>query len=115
MFKKILSFFKKGLTASQNDATVSTMSSTKGANDMNKVLNAIIENGKICKVEFIKKDGSVGVVHGRTGVHKHARGGKRTSSDDQYIMFYDFDKGYRNVNRRSITKVNGINLKITTR
>ncbi len=82
---------------------------------MNKVLNAIIENGKICKVEFIKKDGSVGVVHGRTGVHKHARGGKRTSSDDQYIMFYDFDKGYRNVNRQAITKVNGINLRITTR
>jgi len=115
MLKKILGFFKKRPTALENAVTISTVSTSKGANDMNKVLNAIIENGKICKVEFIKKDGSVGVVHGRTGVHRHARGGTRTSSDDQYIMFYDFDKGYRNVNRRSITKVNGINLKITTR
>ncbi len=115
MFKKIVSFFKKDLTTPANDATLSTMSSTQGANDMNKILNAIIENGKICKVHFIKKDGTTGVVHGRTGVKKYANLTKPTEQDEKYIMFFDFVKGYRKVNRKSITMVNGLNLRITTR
>lgn len=82
---------------------------------MNKTLSAIIESGKICRVEFTKKDGTTGVVHGRTGVHKHTQGGQRTSDDAQYIMFYDFTKGYRNVNRNTITKVNAVNLKFNTK
>lgn len=68
----------------------------------------LIENGKICKVEFIKKDGSLGVVHGRTGVAKDLRGGSRTTDPKDYIMFYDFKKGYRNVAKARITKINGL-------
>lgn len=69
---------------------------------------SLIENGKICKVEFVKKDGSIGTVHGRTGVAKNLRGGARTSDNNDYIMFYDFKKGYRNVSRARITKINGL-------
>jgi hypothetical protein len=68
----------------------------------------LIENGKICKVEFIKKDGSLGVVHGRTGVAKNLKGGSRTTDPKDYIMFYDFKKGYRNVAKARITKINGL-------
>lgn len=84
----------------------------KEMNTMNAILNDIVETGKICKVEFIKKDGTVGSVHGRTGVWSKSKGGQRTSSTKKYIMFYDFHKGYRNVNRSTIVSVNGINLKI---
>ena len=82
---------------------------------MNKNLLSIIESGKICKVEFTKKDGTTGVVHGRTGVHKHTQGNQRTSDPDQYIMFYDFNKGYRNVNKSTITKVNAVHTVIKTK
>jgi len=75
----------------------------------------IIESGKICKVEFTKKDGTTGVVHGRTGVHKHTQGMQRTSDPKQYIMFYDFTKGYRNVNRNTITSVNAVKLKFNSK
>lgn len=76
----------------------------------NAKINKLIESGRICTVEFIKKDGSVGRVHGRVGVHKHTKGGERTSNPDQYIMFYDMSKGYRNVNRDTIIKVNGVDV-----
>jgi len=76
------------------------------------ILNKIIESGRFVTVEFIKKDGSIGHVHGRTGVKKHTKGGVRTSSDTEYIMFYDIHKGYRNVNRNTIISVNGERLSI---
>lgn len=82
---------------------------------MNKNLLSIIESGKICKVEFTKKDGTTGVVHGRTGVHKHTQGNQRTSDPEKYIMFYDFNKGYRNVNKSTITKVNAVHTVIKTK
>lgn len=75
-----------------------------------KDLLKAIESGRICKIEFIKKDGSTGVVHGRTGVHKHTKGGSRTSNPDDYFMIYDFEKGYRNVNKNTIIRVNGKSL-----
>lgn len=65
-----------------------------------------IENGKIAKVTFIKKDGSVGVVHGRTGVHSHLKGGKSTVDHSKYLIVYDFSKGYRCVNKSTILTVN---------
>ena len=78
---------------------------------MNKSqLLKVIESGKFCSVEFIKKDGSIGHVQGRTGVHKHTKGGQRTSDPDKYIMFFDTAKGYRNVNRDTIVKINGISI-----
>ena len=82
---------------------------------MNNIINSLIENGKFCTVEFVKKDGTLGRVHGRTGVKKYARGGSRTTDDSVYIMFYDLDKGYRNVNRETVVSVNGVNLKVKTR
>jgi len=113
ILKKFKSFFQKDLTTeTQGDKVTLQIESTNGDNPMNKVLNAIVENGKFCKVEFLKKDGSVGTVHGRTGVKRYAKGGKRTTNDRDYIMFYDLNKGYRNVNRHTILKVNGVNLKI---
>ena len=71
---------------------------------------AALNSGRICSVEFIKKDGSVGRVQGRTGVHKHTNGGTRTTDPDQFIIVYDFKKGYRNVNIDTITKINGIDV-----
>ena len=77
---------------------------------MNNILNEMIETGKICKVNFIKKDGTIGTVHGRTGVWRHAKG-QRVNSTKKYNTFYDFHKGYRSVNRSTIISVNGLNLK----
>lgn len=77
---------------------------------MNNILNEMVETGKICKVNFIKKDGTIGTVHGRTGVWRHAKG-QRVNSTKKYITFYDFHKGYRSVNRSTIISVNGLNLK----
>ena len=66
-----------------------------------------INSGRICRVEFVKKDGSLGTVQGRTGVKKHTKGGERTTDPDQYIIVYDFKKGYRNVAIDRITTFNG--------
>ena len=82
-------------------------------NVRNYILNKVIESGRFCKVEFVKKDGSIGVVHGRTGVSKHTNGGVRTSKDSEYIMFWDRNKGYRHVNRKTIISVNGEKLHIS--
>jgi len=78
----------------------------------NTVLNNIIETGKFCKVTFVKKDGSLRTLHGRTGVSKYTKGGTRTTKDSDYIMFWDREVGYRNINRKTIVAVNGINLEI---
>lgn len=77
---------------------------------MTAILNEMIETGKICSVEFVKKDGTKGRVWGRTGVWRHAKG-QRVTSTKKYITFYDFNKGYRSVNRSTIVSVNGLNLK----
>lgn len=115
MLAKVKAIFKNFLYPHENRATIATPKQPRGLTDMNKVLNAVIENGKICKVEFVKKDGTTGVVHGRTGVYKHTKGGTRTSDNGDYIMFYDFKKGYRNVNRHTITRVNGVSLRIASK
>lgn len=70
-----------------------------------------LESGRIHHIEFIKKDGSVGSVQGRTGVKKHLRGGVRTSDPAQYLMIYDFKKGYRNVNIDTIIRVDGVEIR----
>lgn len=80
--------------------------------NVNMLLNGLIEDGKFCSVQFIKKDGSLGYVHGRTGVKKHTHGGARVSSPSEYIMFWDKVKGYRNIARNRIVSVNGHHLKI---
>lgn len=79
---------------------------------MNTLLNTMIENGKFCKVLFRKKDGTIGTVHGRTGVHKHSKGGKATHNRRTYITFWDINKGYRAVNRNRIIAVNGVHLRV---
>jgi len=71
-------------------------------------LASIVENsnGKIFRVSFVKKDGSVRHLIGRLGVTKCLKGGKKTVSEDQYLTVYDLQKqGYRSVNKDSIIEV----------
>lgn len=75
------------------------------------VLNNLIETGKFCKVQFVKKDGTIGVVHGRTGVHRHTKSG-RVENKQGYITFWDCVKGYRSIKRDKILTVNGLHLRV---
>jgi hypothetical protein len=73
-------------------------------------LVAMIANGAFFTVEFVKKDGSVRVLNGRTGVAKHTVGGVRTSDPSQYLMVWetghaDGHEAYRNVNIQTIRRV----------
>lgn len=84
----------------------------------NKLMEKIIESGKICSVTFVKKDGSLRTLVGRTGVSKHVKGGARTSDNSQYIMFWDKNEGrvgngYRNINRDTIVAVKGLGVTVT--
>lgn len=75
-------------------------------------LDFLIETGHFVSVTFRKKDGTISQVHGRTGVHKYTKGERRTTSAKDYILIYDLQRGYRNVNRNSIIAVNGEKLKV---
>jgi ABC-type antimicrobial peptide transport system ATPase subunit len=60
-------------------------------------------NGRFFSVSFIKKDGSLRKLVGRTGVTKALKGGLCTVNRDQYIIAYDVNaKGYRSINVNSI-------------
>jgi hypothetical protein len=78
------------------------------------LLNTIIEQPRICSVVFRTNSGRLAKVWGRVGVTKYLKGiGKRSiETNSKYILFYDFNKGYRNINRDNIVAVNGLNLKI---
>ena len=70
-------------------------------------------NGKFISVEFIKKDGSLRKLNGRTGVIKHLKGGKSTVDHAKYMVLYDtVSAGYRCINRSTIVSVscNGLTL-----
>ena len=73
-----------------------------------KVFASLIEqsNGKMVTVSFIKKDGSLRVLNGRIGVHKYVKGSSNSKENEQYITLYDVkNKGYRSVNRDTITGI----------
>ena len=63
-------------------------------------------NGKIFRVTFVKRDGSIRDLVGRLGVTKYLKGGKRTTDENKYLCVYDIQNhGYRSVNRGNILAV----------
>lgn len=73
-----------------------------------KVFASMIDNsnGKMVTVSFIKQDGSLRTINGRIGVRKYIKGSSVTNKNDQYITFYDVkNKGYRSINRDTITGI----------
>ena len=71
-------------------------------------------NGKFITVEFIKKDGSIRKLNGRTGVTKHLKGGKSTVDHSKFLVIYDtVSSGYRCINKSTILSVscNGLTIK----
>lgn len=74
-------------------------------------------NGALFTCTFIKKDGTERILNGRTQVKKHLKGGSlpydpRTKGlIPVYDMQADFSKGYRMLNKDSITalRINGKN------
>lgn len=71
-------------------------------------------NGKFITVEFIKKDGSIRKLNGRTGVTKHLKGGKSTVDTSRFMVIYDtVSSGYRCINKSTILSVscNGLTIK----
>lgn len=87
---------------------------SKARSSHDTVFNSIVEYPRICSVTFKTNNGEICKLHGRTGVKKYLKGiGKRSiETDSKYILFFDFVKGYRNINRNNIIAVNGLNLKI---
>jgi hypothetical protein len=74
---------------------------------------AIIKSSKFFSAEFIKKDGSVRYIHGRSGVKKYLKPNAKPQaynpSELGYISVYDMHKkSYRLINAQTIIKVNGM-------
>ena len=68
---------------------------------------ALIKDGKIFSVEFIKKDGSTRLMNARFGVKKHLRGGELAydASSKNLIPVFDLTKKeYRMINVSTIKK-----------
>jgi len=83
---------------------------------MNNTINTnkaieIIRSKKIFSAEYIKKDGSVRKIVGRTGVKKHLKPNARKRSynpnERGYVTVYDFSiKDYRLINLQTLIRVN---------
>lgn len=59
--------------------------------------------GKFVTVTFLKKDGTIRKLNGRTGVVKHLKGGVSTVNTDKYFVLFDnVAQGYRCVNKDTI-------------
>lgn len=59
--------------------------------------------GKFVSVTFVKKDGTIRKLNGRTGVTKHLKGGVSTVDLNRYFVVYDTNaQGYRCVNKNTI-------------
>jgi hypothetical protein len=70
-----------------------------------------ITSGKFVTVTFVKNDGSIQRINGRTGVTKYLKGGKISGLESpgkvKYITIWDLRaKGYRNIRRDSILRIN---------
>lgn len=93
---------------------------------MNKITNhsatnttTAITSGKFVTVTFVKNDGSIRRINGRTGVTKYLKGGKieglKSPGQQSYITIYDLQaKGYRNIRRDSILKINAEGFSVST-
>lgn len=69
--------------------------------------------GKFITVTFLKKDGTIRKLNGRTGVVKHLKGGVSTVNTDKYFVLFDtVAQGYRCVNKDTILGVtcNGLTI-----
>jgi len=71
-----------------------------------KALNKL-RSGRVCRVDFIKKDNTLRTMVCRTGVHKHTTGGGRgyDPADKGLITVFEFGVGYRTV---AIDRIVGI-------
>ena len=76
-----------------------------------KVVKQVSSRGKIFSVKFVKKDGSLRYMTCRTGVKKHLKGGINTVKHiPKYLTVYSVqDKGYRNINLKTIKEIKGNN------
>ena len=73
----------------------------------------IIKSRKFFSAEFIKKDGSVRYIYGRSGVKKYLNPNPKpqpySPSELGYISVYDMHKkSYRLINAQTLIKVNGM-------
>ena len=77
---------------------------------------AIMKSGKFFSCSFLKKDGSVRYLLGRSGVKKYLRPNAKPKSYDPqelgYLSVYDLQsKDYRLVNLQTITTINNKKIK----
>ena len=81
------------------------------------LLNAIVEQPRICSVVAKTNSGRIVKYWGRVGVTKYLKGNTNRSleTEQKYILFFDFKKGYRNINRKNIVALNGVNLSVDVR
>jgi hypothetical protein len=82
---------------------------------MSYTLDQFIENsqGKFITVDFIKKDGTLRTINGRTGVKKYLKGGDCTLDRSKFIIIYENNNGYRAINRDTILAIRCGSLSIT--
>ena len=77
-------------------------------NNASQQLASILDNsnGRFFSVQFVKKDGSIRQLIGRTEVKKYLKGGKKTTDDSKFVTVYDVQNhGYRCIDRNSILAV----------
>ena len=77
---------------------------------------AIMKSGKFFSCSFLKKDGTVRYLLGRSGVKKHLRPNAKPKSYNPqelgYLSVYDLQsKDYRLVNLQTITTINNKKIK----
>lgn len=68
-----------------------------------------INSGKFCTVKFRKKDGSIRIMKGRTGVKKYLKPGAKSSNIDAkglgLVTFYELNNGYRSFYAKDLISV----------
>ena len=60
--------------------------------------------GRFVSVTFVKADGSVRTINGRTGVKKHLKGGRNTNAPESIVLWSGQD-GYRQIKPERILSV----------
>lgn len=89
------------------------MSILKLSNQLSMSQFVALSAGKFITVTFLKKDGTIRKLNGRTGVVKHLKGGVSTVNTDKYFVLFDtVAQGYRCVNKDTILGVtcNGLTI-----
>lgn len=87
---------------------------TAKVNNFKAFINSL--NGRFFTVDYIKKDGSVRTINGRTGVIKYLKGGVCGNQNIEALITYSIkDKGYRTINTDSILAIRANNMNILVR